>query len=171
MGDTLASELDILSSTPPILFITLKTVPWRERRAFALGTATSIGGGMAMGWAMWATLSVENAACRDQTGSLFLPCRSTHREHVAVPNTNYCNKSPGVKGACQRPTAELCTPWQNGVLLGVLPTRYLWPHIVHLWLASCSCLTAPTHEVQLKKEHRQSSLSGDYDRILTCTRK
>src|SRR6266702_4160816 len=124
MGDTLASELDILSSTPPILFITLKTVP----------------------------------------------CRSTHREHVAVPNTNYCNKSPGVKGACQRPTAELCTPWQNGVLLGVLPTRYLWPHIVHLWLASCSCLTAPTHEVQLKKEHRQSSLSGDYDRILTCTR-
>lgn len=27
---------------------------------------------MAMGWTMWATLSVENAACRDQTGDLFL---------------------------------------------------------------------------------------------------
>ena len=27
---------------------------------------------MAMGWAMWAALSVENAACRDQTGDLFL---------------------------------------------------------------------------------------------------
>jgi hypothetical protein len=27
---------------------------------------------MAMGWTMWAALSVENAACRDQTGDLFL---------------------------------------------------------------------------------------------------
>jgi hypothetical protein len=25
-----------------------------------------------MGWIMWAALSVENAACRDQTGDLFL---------------------------------------------------------------------------------------------------
>lgn len=73
MGDTLASELGILSSTPPILLTTLKTVPPGTNGALSLlGTAASIGGGMAMGWTMWATLSVENAACRDQTGDLFL---------------------------------------------------------------------------------------------------
>jgi uncharacterized membrane protein len=73
MGDTLASELGILSSTPPILLTTLKTVPPGTNGALSfLGTVASIGGGMAMGWTMWATLSVENAACRDQTGDLFL---------------------------------------------------------------------------------------------------
>jgi hypothetical protein len=36
-----------------------------------LGKAASIGGGMAMGWVMWAALSVENAVCRDQS-DLFL---------------------------------------------------------------------------------------------------
>ena len=73
MGDTLASELGILSSTPPFLLTTLKTVPPGTNGALSsLGTAASIGGGMAMGWIMWAALSVENAACRDQTGDLFL---------------------------------------------------------------------------------------------------
>jgi uncharacterized membrane protein len=73
MGDTLASELGILSNTPPILLTTLKTVPPGTNGALSLlGTAASIGGGMAMGWTMWAALSVENAACRDQTGDLFL---------------------------------------------------------------------------------------------------
>src|ERR1700761_9570889 len=73
MGDTLASELGILSNTPPILLTTLKTVPPGTNGALSLlGTVASIGGGMAMGWTMWATLSVENAACRDQTGDLFL---------------------------------------------------------------------------------------------------
>jgi uncharacterized membrane protein len=73
MGDTLASELGILSSTPPILLTTLKPVPPGTNGALSLlGTAASIGGGMAMGWTMWAALSVENAACRDQTGDLFL---------------------------------------------------------------------------------------------------
>jgi hypothetical protein len=73
MGDTLASELGILSSTPPILLTTLRTVPPGTNGALSLlGTAASIGGGMAMGWTMWAALSVENAACRDQTGDLFL---------------------------------------------------------------------------------------------------
>jgi len=73
MGDTLASELGILSSTPPILLTTFRTVPPGTNGALSLlGTAASIGGGMAMGWTMWAALSVENAACRDQTGDLFL---------------------------------------------------------------------------------------------------
>ena len=73
MGDTLASELGILSSSPPILLTTLKTVPPGTNGALSfLGTAASVGGGMAMGWTMWAALSVENAACRDQTGDLFL---------------------------------------------------------------------------------------------------
>ena len=43
-----------------------------EWRPFTLGTAASIGGGMTMGWTMWATLSVETAACRDHTGDLSL---------------------------------------------------------------------------------------------------
>lgn len=73
MGDTLASELGILSSSPPILLTTLKTVPPGTNGALSLlGTAASVGGGMAMGWTMWAALSVENASCRDQTGDLFL---------------------------------------------------------------------------------------------------
>ena len=73
MGDTLASELGILSTSPPILLTTLKTVPPGTNGALSLiGTAASIGGGMAMGWMMWAALSVENAVCRDQTGDLFL---------------------------------------------------------------------------------------------------
>ena len=73
MGDTLASELGILSSSPPILLTTLRTVPPGTNGALSLvGTAASIGGGMAMGWIMWAALSVESAACRDQTGDLFL---------------------------------------------------------------------------------------------------
>ena len=73
MGDTLASELGILSNTPPILLTTFRTVPPGTNGALSLlGTAASIGGGMAMGWTMWAALSVENAACRDQTGDLFL---------------------------------------------------------------------------------------------------
>ena len=73
MGDTLASELGILSSTPPILLTTFRTVPPGTNGALSLlGTAASVGGGMAMGWTMWAALSVENAACRDQTGDLFL---------------------------------------------------------------------------------------------------
>jgi uncharacterized membrane protein len=73
MGDTLASELGILSSSPPILLTTLKTVPPGTNGALSfMGTAASVGGGMAMGWTMWAALSVENAVCRDQTGDLFL---------------------------------------------------------------------------------------------------
>ncbi|KAI0262082.1 integral membrane protein DUF92-domain-containing protein [Gloeopeniophorella convolvens] len=73
MGDTLASELGILSRTPPILLTTLARVPPGTNGALSpLGTAASIGGGMAMGWTMWAALSVENAACRDETGDLLL---------------------------------------------------------------------------------------------------
>ncbi|KAI0052212.1 hypothetical protein FA95DRAFT_1483946 [Auriscalpium vulgare] len=73
LGDTLASELGILSTTPPILLTTLKVVPPGTNGALSLlGTGASIGGGMAMGWTMWATLSVENAVCREQTGELLL---------------------------------------------------------------------------------------------------
>ncbi|KAI0309149.1 integral membrane protein DUF92-domain-containing protein [Amylostereum chailletii] len=73
LGDTLASELDILSETPPILLTTLKTVPPGTNGGLSLvGTAASVGGGMAMGWVMWATLSVENAVCRDMTGEILL---------------------------------------------------------------------------------------------------
>jgi uncharacterized membrane protein len=72
MGDTLASELGILFSTSPILFTSLQIVSLGTNSALSfLGMTDSIGGGMAMDWTMWAALSVENAARRDQTGDQF----------------------------------------------------------------------------------------------------
>ncbi|KAI9447197.1 hypothetical protein BJY52DRAFT_1127591, partial [Lactarius psammicola] len=153
IGNTRASELDIRSSPAPILLTTLKAVP--SGALSPLGTVTSIGRGMVMGWTMWAILSLEMpcvairpAIYSCSLGEARLLCCSIYRQYVAAQNTNYCNKSPGVKGACQRSTAELRTSWQNAVLLGVQPTRYPWPYSIHLWLASCSRLIVTMHEVQ-----------------------
>ncbi|THH14500.1 hypothetical protein EW146_g5839 [Bondarzewia mesenterica] len=72
LGDTLASELGILSTTPPILLTTLSSVPPGTNGALSLiGTAASIAGGAAMGLIMFATLVAENSVCRENMSSVF----------------------------------------------------------------------------------------------------
>ncbi|KAI0029558.1 integral membrane protein DUF92-domain-containing protein [Vararia minispora EC-137] len=72
LGDTLASELGILSRSPPLLLTTLQRVPPGTNGALStVGTAASIAGGAVMGLTMWGTLVAENTVCRAQAGPLF----------------------------------------------------------------------------------------------------
>jgi uncharacterized membrane protein len=65
LGDTLASELGILSGSKPILITTLKTVPPGTNGGMSLlGTGASIAGGGFIGLTMVLDLLVENSACR-----------------------------------------------------------------------------------------------------------
>ncbi|KIM87712.1 hypothetical protein PILCRDRAFT_3476 [Piloderma croceum F 1598] len=74
LGDTLASELGILSSTPPILVTTLKPVPPGTNGAISLGgTLASIAGGLIMGFTMFAALIVENSRCREEWVDITIP--------------------------------------------------------------------------------------------------
>lgn len=63
----MASELGILSTTPPILITTLKTVPPGTNGGVSkTGTFASILGGFIMGLTLIVTLAVESSACRNQ---------------------------------------------------------------------------------------------------------
>ena len=74
LGDTLASELGILSPTLPILITTLKPVPPGTNGAISLGgTLASIAGGLIMGIAMFVCLVVENSKCREQWYDVVVP--------------------------------------------------------------------------------------------------
>jgi len=65
MGDTLASELGILSKSPPLLITTFKRVPPGTNGAMSvLGTAASILGGGLIGLTFVIDLLAESSACR-----------------------------------------------------------------------------------------------------------
>ncbi|KIJ67257.1 hypothetical protein HYDPIDRAFT_84225 [Hydnomerulius pinastri MD-312] len=65
LGDTLASELGILSTSPPILITTLKTVPPGTNGGISVGgTLASAIGGSIVGLTQFGSLIAENSACR-----------------------------------------------------------------------------------------------------------
>jgi uncharacterized membrane protein len=71
LGDTLASELGILSPTRPILITTLRPVPPGTNGAMSLvGTAVSFLGGAVIGLSFAVTLFIQSSACRAHPWSL-----------------------------------------------------------------------------------------------------
>ncbi|KAN0078251.1 Integral membrane protein DUF92 domain containing protein [Tylopilus felleus] len=65
LGDTLASELGILSSSPPVLITTFKKVPPGTNGGISVGgTIASAIGGCIVGLAQFVSLVLENTACR-----------------------------------------------------------------------------------------------------------
>ncbi|KAH7334001.1 integral membrane protein DUF92-domain-containing protein [Rhizoctonia solani] len=71
LGDTMASELGILSKSPPRLITTFAKVPPGTNGAMSrTGTLASLAGGVIMGITMLVTLLLESPACRSGVGSL-----------------------------------------------------------------------------------------------------
>jgi len=73
LGDTLASELGILSRSKPILITTLKPVPPGTNGGMSVGgTLASVIGGAVMGLTMSACLILESSRCRETWMSIVL---------------------------------------------------------------------------------------------------
>ncbi|KAI6099860.1 integral membrane protein DUF92-domain-containing protein [Pisolithus thermaeus] len=71
LGDTLASELGILSTSPPVLITTLKPVPPGTNGGISIGgTLASVAGGCVVGLTLFTSLVVENGACRAEWMSI-----------------------------------------------------------------------------------------------------
>ncbi|KAF9242790.1 integral membrane protein DUF92-domain-containing protein [Melanogaster broomeanus] len=71
LGDTLASELGILSSSLPILITTLKTVPPGTNGGISVGgTLASIIGGGVVGLTQFTSLALENRVCKAEWSNL-----------------------------------------------------------------------------------------------------
>jgi len=70
----LASELGILSKSPPILITTFKPVPPGTNGGLSvLGTVASLVGGFVMGLTLATTLAIENTVCRQNWVTELVP--------------------------------------------------------------------------------------------------